>query len=112
MRRENDLVTSLDVIRWALMQTCDTLQSLKPLWASQGLQYYKKSRLWGSLIEGSTPAQDVVSCIQEPEAQTLSQLYHPSDVPRASSLNENIDPSDLVVRGMVLDGKVPTANHF
>ncbi|KAJ5136400.1 hypothetical protein N7448_004954 [Penicillium atrosanguineum] len=111
MRRGNDLVTSLDVIRWALMQTCDTLQSLKPLWASQGLQHYKKNRLWSSLIEDSTRAQDVVSCIQEPEAQTLSQLYDPSDVPRASSLNEYIDPSDLTVRELLTARSSATSGH-
>lgn len=99
---EDDLKTSLDVIRWALGQTCDTLGSLKPLWASQGLQHYKKNRLWSMLIEGSQPAQDVVSCIQEPEAQTLSQLYDPSDTPRTSSLNDYIDSSDRIVRELLV----------
>lgn len=97
----DDPKSSIDVIRWALVQTCDTLRSLKPLWALQGLQHYKKNKLWSMLIEGSQNAHDVVSCIQEPEAQSLSQLYDPSDIPRTSSLNEYIDPNDRVVRELL-----------
>lgn len=97
MRGGDDPKTSIDVIRWALVQTCDTLGNLKPLWALQGLQHYKKNKLWSMLIEGSQNAHDVASCIQEPEAQSLSQLYDPSDVPRTSSLSEYIDPNDRVV---------------
>lgn len=101
MRLGNDPMTSLDVIRWSLKQTCDTLQSLRPLWASQGLQHHKRMKLWDILIEDGSSAQDIVTRIQEPEAQTLSQLYGPWDTPRFSSLSEYIDRNDHIVRELL-----------
>ena len=58
-------------------------------------------KLWDILIEGGAPAQDIITNIQEPEAQTLSQLYDPWDTPRVSSLGEYIYRDDLVVRELL-----------
>lgn len=63
------------------------------------------------LIDGSQTAQDIVSCIQEREAQILSQLYDPSDIPRTSSLNEYVDPSDRIVHEVLTTELLPNSGH-
>jgi hypothetical protein len=55
------------------------------------------------LTEGSTSAQDVVARIEEAEAQTLSQLYDPSQMRGTSTLDEYIDPSDSKVRELLVE---------
>ncbi|KAJ0423879.1 hypothetical protein BJY00DRAFT_309697 [Aspergillus carlsbadensis] len=69
--------TSFDVLRWVLEQTCDQLERLQPLWATQGLNHLRVMKIWNALNleEGNLPA--AVGRIQEPESKTLLQLYAP-----------------------------------
>ncbi|KAE8144257.1 hypothetical protein BDV25DRAFT_145813 [Aspergillus avenaceus] len=99
-RVDVDHMTSADVIRWALGQTCASLKNLSPLWASQGLQYYKRLRLWNDLVK-SESLEEVVQHIQEPEARTLSELYAPWDPARFSMSSSGHDQSDAMVRELI-----------
>lgn len=60
-----------------MTQTCQILDSLRPLWANQGLQYHRRIRLWDSIIGQSAPCKTTATSMQESEAQTLEQLYSP-----------------------------------
>lgn len=97
---EADPMTSADVIRWTLRQTCDSLKSLSPLWASQGLQYYRRIKLWDDLIGNKHP-QETVARIQEPEARTLSELYAPWDPIHLSMTSDQHDRSEPVVQELM-----------
>ncbi|KAL4928288.1 uncharacterized protein BDV17DRAFT_264646 [Aspergillus undulatus] len=70
-------ITSFEVIKWVLEQTCDQLEKLQPLWAWQGLQYYRCMQIWDELRMNTSTLQDIVPRIQEPESKSLSQLYTP-----------------------------------
>ncbi|KAJ5124379.1 uncharacterized protein N7515_008204 [Penicillium bovifimosum] len=88
--------TSADVLRWSMLQTCDALDNLRPLWANQGLQYYRKIALWDLLVKDvkeSNPPTQVAIAMQEPEGKTLLQHYLPSDADRVSALDD-IAPDD------------------
>ncbi|KAJ5680695.1 hypothetical protein N7536_011834 [Penicillium majusculum] len=87
--------TSADVLKWSMIQTCQTLDSLRPLWANQGLQYHKKMSLWDLLVEQRNPAREIASSMQEREARTLSQLYAPWDEDEESTHTYNITEGDL-----------------
>lgn len=87
--------TSADVLKWSMIQTCQTLDNLRPLWANQGLQYHKKTRLWDLLVEQRIPAKETVSSMQEPEARTLSQLYAPWNEDKEITSTYNIAEGDL-----------------
>ncbi|CAI7605762.1 unnamed protein product [Penicillium glandicola] len=73
----NRAFTSEDVLKWSIVQTCQTLDNLRPLWANQGLQYLKKISLWDLLVEEGATSTEIATSMQEPEARTLSQLYAP-----------------------------------
>ncbi|GIJ92739.1 hypothetical protein Asppvi_002017 [Aspergillus pseudoviridinutans] len=100
MGAEANPITSADVIRWSLRQTCDSLKSLSLLWASQGLQYYRRIKLWDNLIGNKHP-QETVARIQEPEARTLSELYAPWDPIHLSMTNDEHDQSHPVVQELM-----------
>ncbi|KAL2824344.1 hypothetical protein BDW59DRAFT_147523 [Aspergillus cavernicola] len=100
MKRQTSQVSSLDVVRWALWQTSDALMTLSPLWASHGLQYYKRARLWDNLTGGSEQLE-TVSRMQEPEARTLSQLYAPWDPMPFLPTDGHHDQRDPVIRELM-----------
>lgn len=78
-----------------MIQTCQTLDNLRPLWANQGLQYHKKMSLWDLLVEQRNPAREIASSMQEREARTLSQLYAPWNEYEESTHTYNITEGDL-----------------
>ncbi|GKZ98243.1 hypothetical protein AnigIFM59636_002476 [Aspergillus niger] len=93
--------TSLDVIRWALTQTCNIFQSLRPLWALQGLQYHRRQKVWDKLLRGESPPGEAVQHIQEREARTLSQLYAPWDKLGSWSIDEAMVQDNPMAQGLL-----------
>lgn len=73
--------SSRDVIQWALRQTCDNFENFQPLWAWNGIHYYRRAPLWNSLLLGGEMSRDIVYLMQEPEAKTMLQLYAPWETP-------------------------------
>ncbi|PYI28973.1 hypothetical protein BP00DRAFT_438002 [Aspergillus indologenus CBS 114.80] len=98
----DNLVNSVDVIRWALNQTADTLDTLGPLWASQGLQYHGRVSAWNKLSLEGRALHDMIQAIQEPEAQSLSGLYAPWRTPKHDHLEDYLDKSDPIVHDLLL----------
>ncbi|KAL4900003.1 hypothetical protein BDW74DRAFT_183142 [Aspergillus multicolor] len=74
-------ITSFEVIDWVLKQTCTHLENLRPLWAWQGLQYFRCLQIWEDFRAGTSTLKDIVTRIQESESKTLSQLYAPWEDP-------------------------------
>ncbi|RAL06801.1 uncharacterized protein BO97DRAFT_447317 [Aspergillus homomorphus CBS 101889] len=101
MSSQGTAITSLDVVRWALVQTCNVFKSLAPLWASQGLQYHKRQIAWDKLLRAESPPQEAIRHMQEPEARTLSQLYAPWNKPEASSVDEKLDTSNSAIQKLL-----------
>ena len=71
-KNQGDNVDTVDVVRWAIAETCTSTRSAVPLWASQGLCYQDSQEAWLSYchdgrIDGSAFAL--------PEAQTLEEMY-------------------------------------
>ncbi|WEW61692.1 hypothetical protein PRK78_007184 [Emydomyces testavorans] len=95
---ENQELGSADVILWTLVETCESMDNLRPLWASQGLDYCRRWRLW-KLLKGTDDVDSVVYSMQEPEARPLVDLYGPwqSHTSLKQSLQEN-DTDDPVAQ--------------
>ncbi|KAJ5595016.1 uncharacterized protein N7459_001224 [Penicillium hispanicum] len=73
----NPSYTSADVLKWAMIQTCQALDNLRPLWADHGLRHYRRIALWNSIVQQTDPSKELATCMQEPEARTLNDLYSP-----------------------------------
>lgn len=78
-------ITSLDVLRWTINQTCRNALALRPLWTVQGLDHVRRKHFYDRFSAG---AQSVVhACssndritalwegLREPEARSLAEMY-------------------------------------
>lgn len=75
---------SADVVQWATEQTCQIAQSSLPLWVAQGTDFIKRARLCEELLDRwetskvlaeATRINKFWDSIQEPEAQSLRDMY-------------------------------------
>ena len=67
-----DHVDTVDVVRWAITETCISTRSAVPLWASQGLCYQDAQEAWLSYCHDGRIDP---SAFTLPEAQTLEEMY-------------------------------------
>ena len=90
-------VNTVDVVRWAIAETCTSTRGAVPLWASQGFCYQNTQEAWLSYSNGGRIDQ---SAFALPEAQTLEEMYGFEEV--ADPLNTDI-PSTSRRREEILD---------
>ncbi|KAL2868108.1 uncharacterized protein BJX67DRAFT_387489 [Aspergillus lucknowensis] len=79
-KTSNDAVDSSGVITWLLDQTCETNRELQPLYFAQGKDFCQRTQA-AATFQGflSNPAhrESYLDILQQPEQQTLEQLYEP-----------------------------------
>src|SRR5712691_4514958 len=70
----NTRVRVLDVIRWAIHETCEEIRHYLPYWAHQGLDHHKRFAAY-EVYTSSGDVEDLRSAWQQPDSQTLEELY-------------------------------------
>ncbi|KAL2845426.1 hypothetical protein BJY01DRAFT_247690 [Aspergillus pseudoustus] len=90
LKNEKTAYTSFDVLQWALEQTCDQLERLQPLWATQGLSHFRTMQTWATLNPEDENLPNAARRFQEPESRTLLELYAPRGryIPSLDGLHE------------------------
>ena len=92
-------VRVLDVIRWAIYETCEEIRRYLPCWAHQGLDHHKRFAAYEEYTS-SGDVEDLRSAWQQPDSQTLEEMYWISagtkmtrsqDIYRIPSLSERIE---------------------
>lgn len=109
-------LTSVDVLKWTMIQTCQSLDALRPLWAYNGLHHHGHLQAWDSLVTQRQPSQQLAIQFQEPEARTLRQLYAPwANERSAQHLIQGCDTNDPQIHELAMilhsDTNDPT-QHF
>lgn len=69
---------SFHVIAWLLEQTCSVNEELQSLYVAQGLDFCRRTdAVWshGTLIADATHRTKLLEVLQQPERQTLEQMY-------------------------------------
>ncbi|KAK7550863.1 hypothetical protein IWX49DRAFT_534943 [Phyllosticta citricarpa] len=72
---------STDVLKWALVQTCASIESSMPLHISQGLEYCYRNRVCSRFLHsmGAAPTEEAILSfhkdLSEPDARTLEEMY-------------------------------------
>ncbi|KAL7275320.1 hypothetical protein RUND412_001745 [Rhizina undulata] len=98
------VVEVLDVLGWAMTETCINAESIVALWANQGINYETRQNAWLKYCHGHEDAGSggisagrlLLNTLLEPEAQTLEQLYnsdHHGPLPSTQSSQSSIFPS-------------------
>jgi len=74
----------LDILRWAIHETCEDIGHCLPYWAQQGLDHCKRSAAYEEYR--STGNSEVLrSAWLQPESQTLEEMYWNTPVANMSS---------------------------
>jgi hypothetical protein len=71
-------ITSSDVIRWLLEQTCIAIEQYQPLYHSQGVEFCRRTQAALDNCNFTTnpnQREDYLSAVRQVEQQTLKQLY-------------------------------------
>ncbi|KAG6830941.1 hypothetical protein H0H92_013869 [Tricholoma furcatifolium] len=72
-------ISSADILRWTICQTCEDIQRYLPQWAQQGVNYQRRNDAW-ALYERNPSAisalQTLRSSWEEPDAETLDEMYN------------------------------------
>ncbi|RAL14699.1 uncharacterized protein BO97DRAFT_465286 [Aspergillus homomorphus CBS 101889] len=89
-KRHNDMLDSSDVIYWLLHQTCASNKDLEPLFNAQGTDFCRRVQAaedYPNFITNRIQRKNFMRILQQPEQQTLEQLYkpRPPDVSDADS---------------------------
>jgi hypothetical protein len=73
-------LSSVDVIRWLLEQTCNGIEQLEPLYFNQGLNYLQRTQAkieYPDFLENPESRDAYLSHVRSKELQSLRQLYEP-----------------------------------
>jgi len=70
---------AIDVVEWAIGETCLAITNSVPLWASQGLSYHRRQKEWLEYWKDGSPGYNhsgnLLQTLRERESQTLDELY-------------------------------------
>ncbi|ORY62516.1 uncharacterized protein BCR38DRAFT_467122 [Pseudomassariella vexata] len=86
-KKDGEEINSYDVICWLLDNTCEAIETLQPLYYSQGIDFCKRLQAAADLpdfIEDDEQRSKYVASIKQVERQTLQQLYGPSTKTKAA----------------------------
>ncbi|QRW06891.1 hypothetical protein RhiLY_05890 [Ceratobasidium sp. AG-Ba] len=77
-------ITALDVIRWAMFETCSELKHNISHWAQQGIEYNRRAKAQIQFSE-TTCLEILKQGWVAPESRSLEEMYDPSNSARGAS---------------------------
>ena len=72
-----DNIDTMDILHWAIRETCDEIQQQVPYWAQQGTDHRSRYAAWSRFCEGRLTPQVLSKKWLQPEAKRLEDLYGP-----------------------------------
>ena len=79
-KRHGDLLDSSDVVCWLLEQTCNGNEQLQQLYLVQGAEFCRRTHAaweYSDFLTDLAHRTAYLQVLQQPEQQTLEQLYKP-----------------------------------
>ncbi|KAH7319411.1 hypothetical protein BKA65DRAFT_101684 [Rhexocercosporidium sp. MPI-PUGE-AT-0058] len=102
-------VTSYDVVRWLLEQTCRGIEQLQPLYFSQGADFCRRAQAeldHPQYLGDPGQRESYMTCLRQIEQQTLEQLYGPNTKGKTSMAIEKYSPElRVLVKKLEVDRK-------
>ena len=86
-KSSQDVIDTMDILQWAVRETCDDIQQQVPHWAQQGMDHTSRYAAWTSYCEEELPEEDLADAWLQPDAKKLEELYGP----RATSNSTLVD---------------------
>lgn len=82
-------------IAWLLDNTCDSIETLQPLYFAQGADFCKRMQAaidYPDFLNDRSQRDAFVSMIRQEEQQTLKQLYGPKQKSKAAAIMSAANP--------------------
>lgn len=74
-KSEEDVLKTIDVLRWVMTETCDDIMHHVPHWAQQGLDYFRRRDAWTNFTASGSTAYELLIPWVQPEGRSLKDLY-------------------------------------
>ncbi|KAF2029595.1 hypothetical protein EK21DRAFT_67348 [Setomelanomma holmii] len=87
--RTNVPLSSVDVIRWLLEQTCNGIEQLEPLYFNQNLSYLQRTQAkleYPDFLNNEDSRKAYLDIVRSKEQQSLKELYEPKYQQRGPTL--------------------------
>ncbi|KAI5863834.1 hypothetical protein GGS23DRAFT_516098 [Durotheca rogersii] len=88
-KKDNEWISSRDVIHWLINNTCDGIEQLQPLYYSQGVDFCNRMQAideFPDFLTDDDQRAGFIDAIKHTERQTLQKLYGPQTKAKASSV--------------------------
>ncbi|KAG6887769.1 hypothetical protein C0992_010818 [Termitomyces sp. T32_za158] len=94
-------VSTADILRWTMWQTCGHIRRYLPHWAQQGIEYNRRNDAW-VFYEGDPSAsgslEKLRSSWEEPDARSLGEMYEAQQDPDVTSFHPAFELPNLKER--------------
>ncbi|KAH0834163.1 hypothetical protein J3R83DRAFT_11469 [Lanmaoa asiatica] len=70
-------IDTMDILHWAIRETCEDIQQRAPHWAQQGMDHTSRYDAWTSFCRGQLTSKALSEKWLQPEAKRLEDLYAP-----------------------------------
>ncbi|KAH7082745.1 hypothetical protein BKA63DRAFT_433265 [Paraphoma chrysanthemicola] len=97
-------LSSVDVIRWLLDQSCNAIEQLEPLYFNQGINFLHRAQAkleYPDYLDDTESRDAYLEVVRSKELQTLQQLYGPKHQQRSPAIK--ISTFAACLRGFVSD---------
>ncbi|KAG8217925.1 hypothetical protein J3R82DRAFT_6091 [Butyriboletus roseoflavus] len=71
------VIDTMDILQWAIHETCDDIQQRAPHWAQQGMDHASRYAAWTSFCGNELSSKALSEKWLQPEAKRLEVLYGP-----------------------------------
>lgn len=98
-KTSDDNVRVVDILRWAMLETCAEIQHYVPYWAQQGVDYERRKIAQDEFLSSDKPdTRKLAASWLQPESRTLEDMYGPSTTSQGSDAMPTVNQAaiDLV----------------
>ena len=83
------VIDTMDILQWAIRETCDDIQQRAPHWARQGIDHTSRYAAWTGFCRDELSSKALSETWLQPEAKRLEDLYGPHDTLRSPLLTDS-----------------------
>ena len=73
-------ISAMDILQWAIRETCDDILQRAPHWAQQGTDHASRYAVWTSFCRDELSSKELSDKWLQPEAKRLEDLYRPRNL--------------------------------
>ena len=82
----SDVIDTIDILQWAIRETCNDIQQRAPHWVQQGIDHTSRYAAWNNFCRDELSSEELSEEWLQPEAKRLEDLYGPHKTSSSSLL--------------------------